>query len=287
VQALRKRGKQVIGMGVRHTSSGSLVNLCDDYMYYDDLATSALKLVEEQVVELLQRAVDQLLQNEDSVPASLLKQRMQALSKGAFNRSPQGKGSFSKFLSSYPTIAATFQEETTLYVCKPSVKSGKDQTIEARQPLTEEGIELLLEKALAELVVEEEKVRASLLKQRMQKLSDGAFNENRHGTKSFRKFLEGYQQIVHVEQEGTTLYVCQANSAASEEPVEKIKPVSIEEAEKLLETALARLVTEEQTRVRASLLKQEMQNLSDQSFDETTLGFESFRDFLARFRVPT
>lgn len=283
VQALRKRGKQVIGMGVRHTSSGSLVNLCDDYIYYDDLASTALKLVEEQVVDLLKRAVDQLLQTESSVPASLLKQRMQALSKGAFNRSPQGKGNFSKFLSSYPEVIATYQEETTLYICRPLTTADKEQGVKAAPPLTEESVKVLLEKALAELVAEEEKVRASLLKQHMQKLSGGAFNEYSQGIKSFRKFLESYKEVVHVEQEGTTLYVRQAGAAAYEEPVEKITPVSLEDAEKLLKTALARLVTEEQSRVRASLLKQEMQDLSEQSFNENELGFENFRDFLSHF----
>lgn len=287
VQALRKRGKQVIGMGVRHTSSGSLVALCDDYMYYDDLASTALKLAEEQVVELLQRALDQLLQNEDTVPASLLKQRMQALSKGAFNRSPQGKGSFSKFLSAYPTIVDMYQEETTLYVCRPSKLEKPEKAEKAAangsQALSKENIEDLLKKALAELVSGEEKVRASLLKQHMQKLSGGAFNDNKQGTKSFRKFLEGYQQIVVVEQEGTTLYVRQAAGGTTHRPVEKAKVVPIEDAEDLLEKALGRLVTEEQTRVRASLLKQEMQNLSDDAFNENTLGFESFRDFLSHF----
>ncbi|MFZ0546428.1 MAG: NYN domain-containing protein [Candidatus Promineifilaceae bacterium] len=282
VQGLRKRGKQVIGMGVRHTSSGSLVNLCDDYIYYDDLASTAQKMVEEQVTELLQRAIDQLLQDETNVPASLLKQRMQALSKGAFNRSPQGKGSFSKFLNGYPDIVDTYLDETTLYVCRPSETTAGEKAA-APQPLSTDGIKNLLEKALGELVSGKEKVRASLLKQRMQKLSDGAFNENSQGIKSFRKFLESHDQIVCVEQEGTTLYVRQANDMPSEEIVERLQPVSVDTAEKLLEKALDRLVTEEQTRVRASLLKQEMQELSQQSFDETVLGFENFRDFLTHF----
>jgi hypothetical protein len=282
VQALRKRGKQVIGMGVRHTSSNSLVQLCDDYMFYDDLAASAQKLAEEQVVELLQRALDQLLQNEDSVPASLLKQRMQALSKGAFNRSPQGKGSFSKFLNNFPTVIETYQEETTLFVCHPSSLAAHEKPDQNSQPLTEEGIQTLLVNALTELVKEEEKVRASLLKQHMQRLSGGAFNETKHGSKSFRGFLECYQQIVRVEQEGTTLYVSQAGSRPAE-TADPTKPVAAEDAEKLLKSALASLVTEEQTRVRASLLKQEIQSLSNQSFDETKLGFENFRDFLANY----
>lgn len=38
VQGLRKRGKKVIGMGMRHSASRSLVSLCDQYIYYEDLA---------------------------------------------------------------------------------------------------------------------------------------------------------------------------------------------------------------------------------------------------------
>lgn len=37
VQSLRKRGRVVVGVGFRHTASRSLVNLCDDYIYYEDL----------------------------------------------------------------------------------------------------------------------------------------------------------------------------------------------------------------------------------------------------------
>ena len=287
VQALRKRGKQVIGMGVRHTSSGSLVNLCDDYMYYDDIASSAMKLAEAQVTDLLQRAVNQLLQNQENVPASLLKQRMQTLSKGSFNRSPFGKQSFSKLLNGYPSLIRTYQEGTTLYVRRPSAADEKEEVV-TKRPLSQKEIPALLEKAMSQLAGADEKVRASLLKQHIQELSGGAFNENKHGTKSFRKFLEQHKQIIQVEQEGTTLYVRRTNSNAADQPSEPVssapvEPVTIEAAEKLLGKALSQLVTKDQKRVRASLLKQAMQDLSQQAFSETKLGFESFRDFLAQF----
>jgi uncharacterized LabA/DUF88 family protein len=38
VQSLRKRGKQVIGVGVRHTASRSFVSLCDQYIFYETLS---------------------------------------------------------------------------------------------------------------------------------------------------------------------------------------------------------------------------------------------------------
>ena len=37
VQALHKRSKHVIGVGMRHAASRSLVQLCDHYAFYEDL----------------------------------------------------------------------------------------------------------------------------------------------------------------------------------------------------------------------------------------------------------
>lgn len=41
VQTLRKRGKVVLGLGIRHTASRSLVKLCDEYIFYEDLLEAA------------------------------------------------------------------------------------------------------------------------------------------------------------------------------------------------------------------------------------------------------
>nr|MBP8949266.1 NYN domain-containing protein [Promineifilum sp.] len=37
IHALRRRGKHVIGIGLKHTTSDSLMGLCDEYVYYEDL----------------------------------------------------------------------------------------------------------------------------------------------------------------------------------------------------------------------------------------------------------
>ena len=213
VQALRKRGKQVIGVGVRHTTSQNLARLCDHYIYYDELDEAARELLEDQVEELLQRALDQLLKEETRVPASLLKQRMQALSKGAFIRSTQGKRNFRKLLGDYPEIVKLQQEGTTLFVCRTG--ESLPETPQARQaphPLEDDKVEALLKQALDDLLQENDHVRASLLKQRMQELSDGAFAEAQQGYKSFRKFLEQYKDLVKVEQERSTLYSSRINA---------------------------------------------------------------------------
>ncbi|MCB8983810.1 MAG: NYN domain-containing protein [Ardenticatenaceae bacterium] len=116
VQSLRKRGKRVIGVGVKHTASRSFVGLCDEYLFYEDLLP-APNLTDEQVEQLLLNALEQLLENDhDRVRASILKQRMVELSKGAFDQAHFGNGSFSKFLARYPHLLVIEREDTTTYI---------------------------------------------------------------------------------------------------------------------------------------------------------------------------
>jgi hypothetical protein len=283
VQALRKRGKQVIGTGVRHTTSLRLAHLCDHYFYYDQLVAAANQIMDDQLADLLQRAMDQLLQDKSRVPASLLKQRVQALSKGAFNRSALGKGSFSKVLMGYPHIVQFEQEGTTLYVHRP--QNSRPTAIIGKKVGThipDEEVRILLKKALDELLDDRDHVRASLLKQRMQDLSDSAFDETMQGDKSFRKFLDHYGDLVLVEQEGSTLYARRTGSETSNQPAVTEKHLSSEEALTLLQAAISELLID-QSRVRASLLKQRMQELSNGTFDEGRLGYDTYREFLAHY----
>lgn len=283
VQALRKRGKQVIGLGILHATSKHLAHLCDRFVYYDELALAARQVVEDQLEDLLQRALDQLLQEEERVPASLLKQRLQSLSRGTFGRSPQGKRSFHKLLSEYPQIVGMQQEGTTLYVCRPGLESSAEiEGARPRRHLSDDAVEELLRGSLSALLESNTHVRASLLKQRMQDQSDGAFDETHQRDKNFRKFLDRYRDIVHVEQEGSTLYVSHASDTEVDLPESTSQQLTPEGIEMLLSAALDDLLVD-QTRVRASLLKQQMQDLSDGAFDETQQGFESFRAFLEQY----
>jgi uncharacterized LabA/DUF88 family protein len=284
VQALRKRGKSVIGLGVRHTSSNNLVRLCDHYIYYDEMISAAHQLLDEQMEDILQRAVEQLLQEETQVPASLLKQRMQALSKGAFNRSPQGKRNFRKFLSEYPHLVQLHQEDTTLYISRPGKATAAPQTDNGDHTryLNDDEIRALLERSLNKLLQNGQPVRASLLKQSMQELSDGAFNETLQGDKSFRKFLDRYADQVRIEQEGSTLYVSRHAGNQTNNGAAADKTLSPKATSQLLQQALEELLVD-QPRVRASLLKQKMQELSDGDFDETQQGYENFRHFLEHY----
>jgi hypothetical protein len=118
VQSLRKRGKCVIGVGIKHTTSSSLVELCDQYIFYEDLIPLT-DLSQANVEELLALARDDLLQNKKQARASLLKQKMMNLSKGTFDRSAYPESSFRKFLQQYPEIVQLRQEGSTTYIAYP------------------------------------------------------------------------------------------------------------------------------------------------------------------------
>ena len=121
VQSLRKRGKQVIGLGVKHTTSQSLANLCDQYIYYEDIVPVP-QMDEAQVKDLLDKSIRQMLSSEDRVRASVLKQHMSDSSKGAFDKSTYAEGSFRKFLEKYPELVHVEQEETTIYIKRPEAQ---------------------------------------------------------------------------------------------------------------------------------------------------------------------
>lgn len=116
VQSLRKRGKRVIGVGVRHTASRSFVSLCDEYLFYEELLP-APDLSDAQVEQLLLKALDELLvESKTRVRASILKQQMVALSQGAFDHANFGNNSFSKFLTRYAKLIVIEKEGTTTYI---------------------------------------------------------------------------------------------------------------------------------------------------------------------------
>ena len=126
VQSLRKRGKQVIGVGVESTASPSLVGICDHYLYYEELLPNK-SMTKVQVEDLLAKALDELLENDKRVRASVLKQHMSQLSHGMFDRSQSSNGSFRKFLSEYPHLVEIEQVETTIYVRKPKKKKSSPE----------------------------------------------------------------------------------------------------------------------------------------------------------------
>ncbi len=118
VQSLRKHGKRVIGLGLRHTTSDSLESLCDQYLFYEDMVPEQT-LSAEDIASLLERAMKEVLRNKQRVRASVLKQSMMELSHNAFSHTQGGSGSFRKFLEQYPDLVEIEQEDTTIYLKRP------------------------------------------------------------------------------------------------------------------------------------------------------------------------
>ena len=115
IHALRRRGKTVIGVGLRNTTSESLMSLCDEYVYYEDLLP-APPLSESEAEVLLTKALDSLLVGEERVRASVVKERMIELSGGQFGRFQYSDTSFSKFLNRYPGRIVVEKDGTTTYL---------------------------------------------------------------------------------------------------------------------------------------------------------------------------
>lgn len=118
VQALRKQGKRVIGVGLRHTTSESLASLCDEYIYYEDLAPQR-EISPTEAGDLLDAALEDVLRNKNRVRASILKQTMVEMSGNAFDRGSYGAPSFRRFLERFPDVVEIEQEGTTVYVRRP------------------------------------------------------------------------------------------------------------------------------------------------------------------------
>jgi uncharacterized protein (TIGR00288 family) len=80
VGKLRENAKTVIGIGVKASSSGLLVEQCDEFVYYDDLVRAAQPSVSEErgdpaeALKLVSSTARSLLQNRDVVWGSHVKQ---------------------------------------------------------------------------------------------------------------------------------------------------------------------------------------------------------------------
>jgi len=115
IHTLRRRGKYVIGIGLKHATSESLMGLCDEYIYYEDMLP-APPLTEDEVETLLVKAVNGLLEGDERVRASVVKERMIELSGGHFGRLQYSDTSFSKFLGRHADIILLEKDGTTTYV---------------------------------------------------------------------------------------------------------------------------------------------------------------------------
>ncbi len=168
VQSLHKRGKHVIGVGMKHTASKSFVSLCDHYLFYEDLIPSH-EMTEVQVSELLEKALDVLITADTPrVRASVLKQQMNELSNKGFEKSQAGNGSFSKFLTRFPHQVEVIQDGTTTYVGRPQKQMIAPLTLHQQYRSSLKKQRLRLVSAQARFVIIRDLVVALLQRQSVQ-----------------------------------------------------------------------------------------------------------------------
>jgi uncharacterized protein (TIGR00288 family) len=225
VQALRRRGKVVIGIGVKHTTSRTLLNLCDKFVYYEDIL-AGMQLQADQVQELLHDALAELAREQDRVPASTLKQQMMTLSGDAFGQTRFGKMSFTKFLEANPDLVTVIRDGTTVYATQPGQipKHLAPPADAAPVIYSSEDLAVLLSQALNNTLNGHDRVRASVLKEELATLSEGRFDETAQGAATFSALLRQYPSVVALHQKGSTLYV--AKPEAAPEPAAEAEEVS-------------------------------------------------------------
>ncbi len=101
VLKLKEYGKYVIGVGIRESSSDLLIQNCDEYYSYNELAgftkTSDIEYVKRDPWELVVEAVKQMTAHNDVMRSDRLKQVMQEIDPN-FDEKDAGFSRFSKFV---------------------------------------------------------------------------------------------------------------------------------------------------------------------------------------------
>ncbi len=101
VLKLKEYGKYVIGVGIRESSSDLLIQNCDEYYSYNELAgftkTSDVEYVKRDPWELVVEAVKQMTAHNDVMRSDRLKQVMQEIDPN-FDEKDAGFSRFSKFV---------------------------------------------------------------------------------------------------------------------------------------------------------------------------------------------
>ncbi|HTO73628.1 MAG TPA: NYN domain-containing protein [Gemmatimonadales bacterium] len=101
VMKLKEYGKYVIGVGIRESASDLLIQNCDEYFSYSDLAGLTRETdtpsVQRDPWELAREAVGQMARNRDVMRSDRLKQVMQQID-SSFDERNAGFNRFSKFV---------------------------------------------------------------------------------------------------------------------------------------------------------------------------------------------
>lgn len=145
VQLLQRCDRTVIGLGLRHTTSQSLANLCDIFIYYDDLISTQIEEKEDKMIEWIQKAAEMAFKNRERVQASVFRDLLQKASGDEFGALYSGRNNLSKILENYPQFISLNREETTLFICPPGeiVSDSRDLRSKYRSSLKKRGIRVV------------------------------------------------------------------------------------------------------------------------------------------------
>ena len=113
---VQKFGRIAIGCGVRHTTSSHFAALCDQFIYYDDLAEKHDHLSDDELREWIQNAADLAFRDQVRVQASVFRNIVEDVSNGHFGELIQGRIGFGRLLQRFSDIVRVEQEGTILYV---------------------------------------------------------------------------------------------------------------------------------------------------------------------------
>jgi uncharacterized protein (TIGR00288 family) len=124
VSKLKENNKQVLGFGVKGSTSELLIDNCDEFLYYEDLVREKVKVpamagVSEKAAEAFSLLVDSILalkrENKEVLWGSMVKQTMQRKNP-SFNETYYGYRTFSELLEA--------AESQKIIVLKKDSKSG-------------------------------------------------------------------------------------------------------------------------------------------------------------------
>lgn len=124
VSKLKENNKQVLGFGVKGSTSELLIDNCDEFLYYEDLVRERVKVpmvsgLPEKTAEVFQLLVDSILalkrESKEVLWGSMVKQTMQRKNP-SFNESYYGFRTFSELLEA--------AEKQKLLQLKRDTKSG-------------------------------------------------------------------------------------------------------------------------------------------------------------------
>ena len=133
---LKEYGKYVVGVGIRESASDLLIQNCDEYYSYSDLAgltkETDVPSIQRDPWELVVEAVGRMTQNQDVMRSDRLKQVMQQIDPN-FDESNAGFSRFSKFVTEAGTrgLIAVTKLDNGQYEVGPVARGGRRKSAAA------------------------------------------------------------------------------------------------------------------------------------------------------------